>query len=222
MLFSFSDDNLLLLLTLAAEYQMDQVKAVCQDYVGGQLFDHFKSFYQFYTNTKKPARAPGPIPKGSMRGQKSKSKSLIDKLLLYLTACDQYELPAYRGEIHDLLIAVTKSRSDLSKSRYYLLLPSDTKIGLLETLCDQTFDRGHHNDDPKDNDRDGDKPEGDDSDDDDIEDDDSDDDLSTKKHLGTEKDQYQPRAFDAMQMIMQRQLGGSGFRTPYGGSINPF
>ena len=128
-----ADRNIIKLLTLADEYQTDQVKVLCQYYIGGQLSHYFINFYCFYTTTT--GRPHLPLPEGNMNGQELDKDALIDKLILYLWACDQYELPTHRRWVKCLLVALPTCFTDVSKSRHYPSLPPLSRIELLETLC---------------------------------------------------------------------------------------
>nr|KAG5704832.1 hypothetical protein BaRGS_001303 [Batillaria attramentaria] len=50
-----SDENLVQILELAEEYQVDNVKIRCQDYIGEQLADYFAMYYRATKPGKQPA-----------------------------------------------------------------------------------------------------------------------------------------------------------------------
>ena len=141
-----TDDNLIQLLTLADEYETDQVKVLSENYIGEQLAEYFFRFYSFYTSpdsadfTRRKCNTSLPVPKGSMQGQGLRTEVLIKKLILYLFACDKYELPKHRGRVLSLVAALANCLNDVSTCRHYQSLSSDTRIELLETLCSKFSD----------------------------------------------------------------------------------
>ena len=137
-----TDDNLIQLLTLADEYETDQVKVLSENYIGEQLAEYFFRFYSFYTSPNSDftrrtmySTASLPVPKDSMQGQVLTKHALIEKLLLYFLACDQYQLPKHRGRVKCLLVTLVKRLNDVSTCRHYQSLSSDTRVELLEILC---------------------------------------------------------------------------------------
>ena len=128
-------------MTLADEYQADQVKARCQDYIGGQLTEHYRKCYRV---PRKEA-----APKKSARGlfvsvdpfatQPASSvapvATWVNKLTLYLWMCDQHQLPRYRAEVMSLLVEAIGRLDDVAKGVHYASLPLQTRVDLLEALC---------------------------------------------------------------------------------------
>ncbi|XP_070203183.1 kelch-like protein 17 [Littorina saxatilis] len=139
-----ADANLIELLTLADEYQADQVKVVCQYYIGEQLSLYFHNFYNRHArdaaNNPAPLNTPRLV-KGNMEGQNVSKTELIQKLVLYMWACDQYELPEHREVVKSLLVSLISKLKEVTESRHYPSLPPLSKVDLLETLCSK-FEKG--------------------------------------------------------------------------------
>ena len=131
------------LLTLADEYQADQVKARCQDYIGGQLTKHYR---KHYCGKKKEVvtvqRGPGfsfgscrPVSATQPASPVAPVSPWVDQLTLYLGMCDQHQLPRYRAELMSLLVEATGRLDDVAKGVHYASLPLQTRVDLLEALC---------------------------------------------------------------------------------------
>ena len=133
------DKDLVTLLTLADEYQADQVKARCQDYIGSQLFEHYRRgcatsktsqtvqrVQQSFTLVQTTFRAVPPALKPT---------PWINQLTLYLWMCDQYDLPRYRAEVMSLLVEAIGSLNDVAKDVHYRAMPLQSRVDLLEALC---------------------------------------------------------------------------------------
>ncbi|XP_070201111.1 kelch repeat and BTB domain-containing protein 8-like [Littorina saxatilis] len=129
-----SDGNLLMLLTLADEYQADQVKDRCQDYIGRELYLYFCRFYNYYA-VKSSGSVSTPLKGCNTKGQDLTKPQLIDKLVLYMLACDKFSLPLYKDRVEVLLIRFCDKFKDLSTASHYTALPGATRIVLLELMC---------------------------------------------------------------------------------------
>ena len=135
------DQNLMPLLTLADEYQADQVNARCQDYIGRQLTKHYRKHYRvpnkvaaqttsshsFFRTSNPPATQPASTV--------ATVSPWVDRLTLYLWMCDQHQLPRYRAEVMSLLVEAIGRLDDVAKGLHNTSLPLQTRVDLLEALC---------------------------------------------------------------------------------------
>jgi len=129
------------LLTLADEYQADQVKARCQDYIGGQLTKHYRKHYRDYKKEVVTVQGSSGFAFGSCQlvsaTQPASSVApvspWVDQLTLYLWMCDQHQLPRYRAEVMSL--EAIGRLDDVAKGVHYASLPLQTRVDLLEALC---------------------------------------------------------------------------------------
>ena len=125
------------LLTLADEYQADQVKARCQDYIGSQLTENYRKHYRVPNREAAPKKSPG----FSFSAATEQSLSVIlasvgvNRLTLYQWMCDQHQLPRYRAEVMSLLVEAIRCLDDVAKGVHYASLPLQTRVDLLEALC---------------------------------------------------------------------------------------
>ena len=131
------------LLTLADEYQADQVKARCQDYIGGQLTKHYRKHYRDYKKEVVTVQVSSGFPFGSCQPVSATQPASsvapvspwVDQLTLYLWMCDQHQLPRYRAEVMSLLVEAIGRLDDVAKGVHYASLPLQTRVDLLEALC---------------------------------------------------------------------------------------
>ena len=131
------------LLTLADEYQADQVKARCQDYIGGQLTEHYRKRYRVPNKVavQLPLSTPaylfgsGAVSATQPASTVATVSPWVDQLTLYLGMCDQHQLPRYRAEVMSLLVEAIRRLDDVAKGVHYASLPLQTRVDLLEALC---------------------------------------------------------------------------------------
>ena len=131
------------LLTLADEYQADQVKARCQDYIGGQLTEHYRKRYRVPNKVavQLPLSTPaylfgsGAVSATQPASTVATVSPWVDQLTLYLGMCDQHQLPRYRAEVMSLLLEAIRRLDDVAKGVHYASLPLQTRVDLLEALC---------------------------------------------------------------------------------------
>ena len=139
------------LLTMADEYQADQVKARCQDYIGGQLTEHYRKRYRVPNKVAVQlplsacafgASTPSAYLFGSGALSATQPASFVapvspwvNQLTLYLWMCDQHQLPRYRAEVMSLLLEAIRRLDDVAKGVHYASLPLQTRVDLLEALC---------------------------------------------------------------------------------------
>ena len=123
-------------LTLADEYQADQVKARCQDYIGGQLTKHYRKHYRDYKHGVVNGQMNSGFLFGSIGSVSVAPVSpWVDRLTLYLWMCDQHQLLRYRAEVMSLLVEAIRCLDDVAKGVHYASLPLQTRVDLLEALC---------------------------------------------------------------------------------------
>ena len=129
------------LLTLADEYQTDQVKARCQDYIGGQLTEHYRKCYRVPSKEAAPKKSARGLFVSVAPFATQPALSVapvspwVDQLTLYLGMCDQHQLPCYRAEVMSLLVEAIGRLDDVAKGVHYASLPLQTRVDLLEALC---------------------------------------------------------------------------------------
>jgi hypothetical protein len=140
----FSDDNLMKLLILADEYQVGHLKEKCQVYIGEQIRDFSWSFFCYWArcwptdehgNYKRKNDYFNLTQAGIFTGQKLKENELVDKMMLYMHACTQFDLEKHKRDVRSLLIIFCENADSACKSRNYPDLPTDTKNEILEALC---------------------------------------------------------------------------------------
>ncbi|KAL8589108.1 hypothetical protein ACOMHN_017271 [Nucella lapillus] len=125
-----SDENLLQLLVRADKYDTKEVKSRCQDYIGKQLMVYFRDL-----SDNRPKSVPTPTYVNSQSQMQIQKPDVINKLSLYLRACDDYDLRNYAQKLKSLIVGMCRGMTDLSSSEHYAFFSLILKVELLESMC---------------------------------------------------------------------------------------